>query len=297
MIIPPPLRAGDKVAITCPAKKLPHPVPDAVALLESWGLEVVLGETVTASHYQFAGTDELRAADLQRFLDDSSVKAIIAARGGYGTLRVIDRLDFSRFREYPKWVAGFSDITVLHSHILATCGVATIHGQMPLNIPDATKPSLDTLRKALFGEPLSYCLPDNGSRPGIAEGELIGGNLTLLAMLSGSVSDTSYDGKILFIEDVGEYKYAIDRLMWQLRRSGKLAQLAGLIVGEFAATRDFDDPFGKTVEEIVLDAVADYSYPVCVNFPAGHISDNHAIVLGKRVSLKIDNQTVNVDFL
>ncbi len=289
MITPPYLKVGDKIAITCPAKKLPHDLKDAVNLLTSWGLEVVLGETVNSSFYQFAGTDDLRAGDFQRFLDDDSVKAIIAARGGYGTVRIIDKIDFSTFKKNPKWIVGFSDITVLHAHIHANFEVATIHGQMPLSIPDGTKKSLETLRRALFGEELSYNLPgESHNLTGRTEGILIGGNLTLLVMLSGSVSDLNYEGNILFIEDVGEYLYNIDRMLWCLKRAKKLAKLKGLIVGGFSDMKDNEDPFGKTAFEIIKEHINEYNYPVCFNFPAGHISDNNSLILGKRVSLKVE---------
>lgn len=286
MIAPPYLKKGDKIAITCPAKSLPSDITTAIQLLGSWGLEVVIGETVTATYHQFAGNDELRTQDLQRFLDDDSIKAIVAARGGYGTIRIIDQLDFSRFRQNPKWLVGFSDITVLHSHIHTTCGVQTIHGQMPLNVPDATKPSLESLRKALFGEPLHYEYEsETPSRDGNAEGILIGGNLTLLMMMAGSVSEMDYTGKILFIEDVGEYLYSIDRMLWQLKRAGKLAKLKGLIVGGFTDVKDNAIPFGQTVPEIVMNLVEEYDYPVCFDFPAGHIDNNYALKLGSMVTI------------
>src|SRR5690606_28727616 len=193
MLSPEYLKPGDKIAITCPAKKLPHEINDAVRLFESWGLEVILGESVYASYHQFAGTDELRARDLQRFLDDTSIKAIVGARGGYGTIRIIDQLDFSIFHKNPKWIIGFSDITVLHSHILANFGIPTIHGQMPLVIPQGTSASLETLRKALFGETLDYQFEASAfNRSGKAEGILIGGNLTLLVMLNGSGSEMNF---------------------------------------------------------------------------------------------------------
>ena len=297
MLIPPYLKPGDKIAITCPAKKLPGPIDQAVKVIESWGLEVVLGDTVAASHHQFAGTDELRAKDFQRFLDDDSIKAIIAARGGYGTVRIIDQLDFTRFQQNPKWIVGFSDITVLHSHIFANYQVSTIHGQMPVVIPEGTKTSLETLKKALFGETVSYeyeSAIDN--KEGKSEGILTGGNLTLLVMMNGSSSEMNFKDKILFIEDVGEYYYSIDRLMWNLKRSGKLAELKGLIVGGFTSLKDFDEPYGQSAEEIILDHVKDYHYPVCFNFPAGHIADNHALIFGKTVDLDIKNKQVKVTY-
>jgi muramoyltetrapeptide carboxypeptidase len=290
----PYLKKGDKIAICCPAKKLPNPMDDAVTLLKSWGLEVVLGETINASYHQFAGDDELRAKDLQRFIDDDSVKAIIAARGGYGTIRIIDHVDFSRFATHPKWLIGFSDITVLHAHLFANYEAQTIHGQMPVNIPDASAYSLETLRKVLFGEKISYSFTSHGlNRSGKATGTLIGGNLSLLVAVLGSVSDYNYDGKILFIEDVGEYLYSVDRMVRALDRAGKLKNLAGLVVGGFTESKDNDIPFGQTVPEIIMEVVKNYNYPVCFDFPAGHIPDNQSLVLGKTFYLSvIDNQVV-----
>ncbi|NOW94556.1 LD-carboxypeptidase [Mucilaginibacter sp. SG564] len=295
---PPYLKKGDKIAITCPAKKLPRPMNDAVALLQSWGLEVVSGDTVTASYHQFAGDDDLRARDLQRFIDDDSIKAIIAARGGYGTIRMIDKVDFSRFAKHPKWLIGFSDITVLHTHLLANYGAQTIHGQMPVNIPDASKHSLDTLRQALFGEALSYQYHAHGkNRSGNGSGILAGGNLSLLVSVAGSVSDLDYAGKILFIEDVGEYLYSVDRMLRSLKRAGKLAWLAGLVVGGFSDMKDNDIPFGQTVPEIVMNIVQEYDYPVCFDFPAGHIPDNCSLIFGRKVQLSVQGQDVGLQFL
>lgn len=298
MNIPSYLKAGDKVAITCPAKKLPHEITDAVNLLQSWGLEVVLGETVFASHHQFAGDDELRASDFQKYIDDNSIKAIFAARGGYGTIRIIDKLDFSPLINHPKWIIGFSDITVLHAHLQANYRIPTIHGQMPLTIPDGTKPSIESLRKALFGENLEYdILVCAQNIQGESAGVLIGGNLTLMVMMAGSVSDIDYTDKILFLEDVGEYLYSIDRMMWNLKRSGKLAVIKGLIIGGFTDLKDNDIPFGQTIEEIILKHVEEYQYPVCFNFPAGHVSDNHSLILGKNVNLNSGKHQVTLSYL
>jgi muramoyltetrapeptide carboxypeptidase len=295
---PPYLKKGDKIAITCPAKKLPRPMTDAVALLQSWGLEVVLGDTVTASYHQFAGDDNMRACDLQRFIDDDSTKAIIAARGGYGTIRMIDKVDFSRFAQAPKWLIGFSDITVLHTHLFANYGAQTIHGQMPVNIPDASKHSLDTLRMALFGEALSYQYHAHGlNRSGESSGILVGGNLSLLVSVAGSVSDIDYAGKILFIEDVGEYLYSVDRMLRCLKRAGKLIQLAGLVVGGFTDMKDNDIPFGQTIPEIIMNIVQEYNYPVCFDFPAGHIPDNCSLIFGREVQLSVQEQDVSLKFV
>jgi len=297
-IAPPYLKKGDKVAITCPAKKLPNPMADAINLLQSWGLEVVLGETLNLSFHQFAGDDEQRAEDLQRLIDDDSIKAIIAARGGYGTIRMIDKVDFSSITQNPKWVVGFSDITMLHTHLYNNFNLQTIHGQMPVNIPDASAKSLESLRKALFGEEIAYEFNSHAlNRSGNAEGVLIGGNLSLLAAVAGSVSDPNYNNKILFIEDVGEYLYAIDRMIRMLDRAGKLKNLAGLIVGGFTGIKDNDIPFGQTVEQIVMDVVKKYDYPVCFDFPAGHIPDNRSIILGRKVSLAVHSHQVILNYL
>jgi muramoyltetrapeptide carboxypeptidase len=293
----PCLKKGDKVAITCPAKKLPGPMTDAVELLKSWGLEVVLGDTVTASYHQFAGDDAYRAADLQRFINDDSIKAIICARGGYGTIRMVDIVDFNRLVEKPKWLVGFSDITLLHSHIIANYSLPCIHGQMPLNIPDASAYSLETLRMALFGEGLHYTIaPNMLNRTGECNGILIGGNLSLLLAVINSVSDVDYSGKILFIEDVGEYLYAVDRMLRALKRAGKLKGLSGLIVGAFTDLKDNDIAFGQTLPEIVMDVVAEYNYPVCFDFPAGHISNNCSLILGHIAKLSVKADSVDISY-
>jgi muramoyltetrapeptide carboxypeptidase len=294
-ITPPYLQKGDRVAIVCPAKKLPQPMDDAITLLQSWGLEVILGETVTASYHQFAGDDALRARDLQRYVNDDSIKAIFAARGGYGTVRIIDQVNFSRLTTHPKWIIGFSDITVLHAHLFTNYRLQTIHGQMPVNIPDATLPSLETLRKALFGEDLNYKIaPHPLNRLGSASGVLIGGNLAILLSLSGSISDYDYNGKILFIEDVGEYLYSIDRMLYTLKRAGKLKNLAGLIVGGFTDLKDNDIPFGQTAQEIIRAIVEEYDYPVCFDFPAGHVRDNWALVMGREVKLSVTHSNTSI---
>jgi muramoyltetrapeptide carboxypeptidase len=266
--------------------------------LQSWGLEVVLGDTVNASYHQFAGDDDLRAHDLQRFIDDDSINAIIAARGGYGVIRMIDKVDFTRFAQNPKWLIGFSDITILHTHLFGNYQLQSIHGQMPINIPDASARSLDTLRKALFGESLSYEFKSHTlNRSGDGKGILVGGNLSLLVAVSGSVSDIDYTGKVLFIEDVGEYLYAIDRMLRNLKRAGKLAHLAGLIVGGFTDVKDNDIPFGQTVPEIIMEIVKEYDYPVCFDFPAGHIPDNCSLILGRSIDLSVQEQQVTVKFV
>jgi muramoyltetrapeptide carboxypeptidase len=297
-ITPPYLQKGDRVAIVCPAKKLPKPMDDAIALLQSWGLEVVLGQTINAEHHQFAGTDQLRAQDLEQYINDDSIKAIFAARGGYGTVRIIDHVNFDRLKINPKWIIGFSDITVLHGHLNQNFDLCTIHGQMPINIPDGTAASVETLRQALFGETVSYNVaPQPLNRLGSAKGTLIGGNLAILQSIAGSVSDYDYDGKVLFIEDVSEYLYNIDRMMYMLKRAGKLAKLAGLMVGGFTDIKDNDIPFGQTAYEIIKALVEEYDYPACFDFPAGHVADNWAMVFGKEVSLVVNQTGSTINYI
>lgn len=294
---PPYLKKGDKIAIVCPAKKLPKQIDSAIAILQDWGLTVVIGETLTAIHHQFAGTDAERASDLQRFLDDKSVKAIIAGRGGYGTIRIIDELDFTAFSKQPKWLIGFSDITVLLSHVLAQYNTQSIHGQMPYTFDESTPEALQSLHDVLFGNPVAYQYSSTfTNKPGIAEGELIGGNLALLVALQGSISEMDFDDKILFLEDIGEHEYAIDRMMRTLKRAGKLAKLKGLIVGAFNGFEVEPIPFGQTPDEVIWELVKDYDYPVCFNFPVGHIDDNRSMVIGKTVNLQVKKNEVEFKY-
>jgi len=289
MIQPPFLKQGDKVAIVSTARKIPKDeLKFAVDKLKEWGLDIVFGEHLFEEHNQFAGNDEMRTSDFQKALDNDSVKAIICARGGYGTVRIVDGLDFSKFEKTPKWVVGYSDATVLHSHISDNFGIQTIHGTMPINFEANTKEALDSLRKALFGEELFYKISRHKlNRNGSCEGELIGGNLSLLYSLMGSTSEINTAGKILFLEDVDEYLYHVDRMMQNLKRSGKLSNLAGLIVGAMSNMNDNAIPFGKTAEEIILEAVTEYNYPVCLRFPIGHIDDNRAIIVNKKANLVV----------
>lgn len=295
---PPYLKKGDKIAIVCPAKKLPKPIDYAIALLQSWGLEVVIGKSVYAESHQFAGTDELRAADIQQYLDDKEIKAIIAGRGGYGTIRIIDELDFTIFEKSPKWIIGFSDITVLLSHLFAQYETQSMHAQMPYTFEEATPESLLSLRKAIFGEQQTYNYESPFSnRPGTGSGILIGGNLTLLCFLEGSTSEMDFDGKILFIEDVGEHEYSIDRMLRMLKRAGKLAKLKGLVIGAFNEISEEKIPFGQSADEVIWNIVKDYDYPVCFNFPSGHIDNNLTMVLGATVELKVETNKVEFRYL
>lgn len=295
--IPPYLKPGDKVAIICPSWRIEGSIFDSIKLLESWGLEVILGKTVHLAHHQYAGDDNARAADFQEMLDDDRIKAIFAARGGYGAVRIIDQINFDPFIAQPKWIIGFSDITVIHSHIHHTCAIPTIHGQMPLTIPDGTKKSLESLRKALFGEPVHYDYKTKApNKSGYAEALVIGGNLALLVNLLGSASDMDYNGKILFLEEVGEYYYAVDRMLWTLKRAGKLAGLKGLLIGGFTSLQEKKIKFGKDIKDLILELTASYNYPVAFNFPAGHIDDNRSLFLGKTAQLKVDQDRVHLSY-
>jgi len=287
LIQPAYLKIGDKIAIVASARKISMPeLQLAIDIFKSWGLVVVLSKNIFNQDHQFSGTDDERAADLQEALDDDSVKAIISARGGYGTMRIIDKLDFTKFRQNPKWVIGYSDITVLHSHI-HNFGIQTLHATMPINF-SVNAEAVETMRKVLCGEKLNYEIEKHAlNRNGIAEAEVVGGNLSLLYALTGSSSSIHTKGKILFLEDLDEYLYHIDRMMVSLKRYGKLSELAGLIVGGMSDMKDNQIPFGKNAGEIIMDAVKEYSYPVCFNFPAGHIDRNLAIPLGRKMKLVV----------
>jgi len=294
MITPPYLKKGDKIAIVSPARKIsPAEVEIAINIFKAWGLEVVLGDHLFASYNQFAGSDEQRLSDFQQMLDDSSIRAIICSRGGYGTVRIIDQLDFTRFLQSPKWIVGYSDVTVLHSHIHRHYGVETLHAIMPVNFKGKCdgNPSLNSLKKALFGKELVYRFPvEQYFRKGSCKGPLVGGNLSILYSLTNTSSDINTNGKILFLEDLDEYLYHIDRMMMNLRRSSKLEGLAGLIVGGMTKMHDNEVPYDKTANEIIAEAVEDYPYPVCYNFPAGHIDDNRALILGREVTLEVGDE-------
>ena len=291
LIRPASLKPGDKVAIVAPARSITfaeiHP---AIRFFTRYEMEVVLGSYIFNTHHQFAGSDDQRRRDLQKMMDDDEIRAIICARGGYGILRIIDQLDFTKFCSNPKWIVGYSDVTVLHAHIHQHFGVETLHALMPYNMGrDPSQDALETLIDALKGEPFSYEWKSSPlNRPGDAEGILVGGNLSILYALSGSASSPDTAGKILFIEDLDEYLYHLDRMMLNLKRSGKLEKLAGLLVGGLTDMHDNPVPFGKTAQEIIAAAVQGYDYPVCFDFPAGHIDNNLALILGRRVRLSVD---------
>ena len=288
MITPPYLKKGDTIAIVATARKnIDDNLKFATNLLQSWGLNVKIGSTIGLDLDQLAGTDEQRAEDFQNQMDNANIKAIWCVRGGYGTVRMIDLLDFTKFKLSPKWIIGFSDVTVLHNH-LNTMGFKSIHGIMPVS-SKATEAAKESLRVSLFGEDLQYEIePHVMNRFGKASGELVGGNLSILYSLMGSKSAINCDDKILFIEDLDEYLYHIDRMMMNLSRNGCLESIKGIIVGSMTKMKDNDIPWGKDALQIIQDVTKKYSIPIIYNFPAGHIQDNRALKMGNKVSITVD---------
>lgn len=297
MKIPPSLQKGDTIAIVATARKnIDNNLKPAIDLLHSWGLEVVIGKTIGLDDNQLAGTDAQRAEDFQQQLDNPNIKAIWCVRGGYGTVRIIDLLDFSKFKQNPKWIVGFSDVTIIHSY-LNKLNIASIHSAMPITVAKATPETIESLRKTLFGESLNYEIPfDADNHLGNAKGEIVGGNLSILYSLMGSNAQIDCKGKILFIEDIDEYLYHIDRMMMSLKRCGCFDNLNGLIVGGMTRMRDNDISWGKNANQIIAEVTKGYSFPILYNFPAGHIHDNRALIFGKQVSLEINKKTSELTF-
>jgi muramoyltetrapeptide carboxypeptidase len=294
MIYPPFLNVGDTIGFVAPARTINQAELEfAIRWWEEKGFHIVLGKHLFAEHHQYAGTDEERYEDFQNMLDNSDIKAIFCARGGYGAMRIVDRLDFLSFNLEPKWICGFSDITVLHSHLHKKCDVATIHSTMPVSMNGNNPENLETLYQTLIGKSQHYQWhPHILNRTGECSGQLVGGNLSLLYALSGSVSDIDTTNKILFIEDVDEYLYHIDRMMLQLKRAGKLAHLAGLLAGSFTKMKDNDVAFGKLFEQIIYEHCEEYSYPIAFNFPAGHDELNVAMKFGACYNLEVGGTEV-----
>ncbi len=294
---PPYLQKGDTIGLVCPAGFMPvEKVSECIRVLnEDWGFTTKVGNTVGRQYHYFSGTDEERLEDFQHMLDDDNVKAILCARGGYGLSRIIDKIDFKKFKANPKWIIGFSDITILHSHIYRNYYISTLHAPMAnaFNEEGYKNEFVQSLRHALEGKKIKYQVkPHEFNKKGEAIGELVGGNLALLAHLAGTDSDLKTKGRILFIEDVGEYLYNIDRMLYQLKRSGKLDKLAGLVIGGFTDMKDTERPFGQTVHEIIRDAVAEYDYPVCFDFPVSHEKENYALKTGVGYKLKVGKNKV-----
>ena len=294
---PPALNTGDKVAIVAPSGVVEEDyIEKTKNIFRKWGLDPVPGANLFARHHQFAGSDVQRLADLQNALDDEDIKAIFCARGGYGLLRIVDQIHWHKFLQSPKWVAGFSDVTALHA-VLQNKSVQSIHSIMPINIGKlsvSSKP-LELLGEALYKGKLIYSIESNIlNRSGTEKASLTGGNLSLLYALSGTPYEVDWAGKILFIEDVGEQYYHIDRIMQSFRLAGKLEKLSGLIVGAFSEMTDNKRPFGRSPEEIISDAVEGFDFPVAFGFPAGHISENWPLILGSEVSLEVNSHLVSI---
>ena len=294
---PPYLQKGDVIGIVCPSGFMPvEKASECIRVLnEEWGFLTKVGRTLGNEFNYFSGTDEERLNDFQQMLDDEEVKAILCARGGYGLSRIIDKIDFKKFKRQPKWIIGYSDVTILHSHLYSNYYISSIHAPMAaaFNDTEYTNRFVQSLRHTLEGKKIKYsCEPHEFNKKGEGIGELVGGNLTLLAHLAGTDSDIKTRGRILFLEDVGEYLYNIDRMMYQLKRSGKLSKLAGLIVGGFTDSKDTERPFGQTAYEIIRDVVKEYDYPVCYGFPVSHGKENYALKIGTGYKLEVRKSRV-----
>ncbi len=293
MIKPPALIKGDKIGFAAPARKITsEEIAKSLEIIQSLGFTPVYDQLLFAEEHQFAGTDRKRVRLMQQMLDNADIKAVFSARGGYGSVRIIDLLDFSTFKKQLKWLVGYSDFTVFHSHVNRLYGIQTLHASMPVNFGDTTQEALDGLFDVLQGKVPEYQMEKHPlNQKGITEGILTGGNLSVLYSLIGSKSFPETEGKILFIEDLDEYLYHMDRMMMALSRAGILSGLKGLIVGGMTEMNDNKIPFGKTAEQIISEAVAPYNYPVCFGFPAGHISNNMPLIIGSRIRLDIHEHT------
>ncbi len=301
MTTPSVLQQGDTVLLVSPARKIEfEEVTPFVRLLEGWGLKVLFSPNLFKTFHQFAGTDQERLEDFQMALDHPHAKAIICTRGGYGSVRIIDQLDFSSFIQNPKWIVGYSDITVFHEHINQNINLATIHGTMPIDYHKTTPEAFESLRKALFGEsytitfPTTICKVPSSSTP--IHSKIVGGNLSIIYSLLGSFSSIDTEGKILFIEDLDEYLYHIDRMMLNLKRNGLLKNLQALLIGGMTDMHDNTIPFGKNAREIILEACQDYDFPIIFDFPVGHVNDNRALILNKDCQLAITKDFISLTF-
>ena len=302
--IPPFLKPGDTIGITSPAGFINlEDIQPAILRMQQWGYRVRIGSTIGKRDFTFGGTDEERLADIQNMLDDPDIHAVMCARGGYGIIRIIDRINFDAFRRKPKWIIGFSDITVMHNHILQNYNIASLHSKMCNSFPSSwalAEPiqieTIESIRQCLDGSPMLYSAAANSNnRTGSASGQLVGGNAKMIESLAGSKSEMNTDHKILFLEDTGEYLYSIDRMFWNLKRSGKLKKLSGLIIGGFKVKPDdAGEEFGKTLKEIVMEKVKNYHYPVCFDFPVGHQKNNFALKHGAMHELDVRNEKVNL---
>ena len=301
MKIPPPLKQGDKIGVVAPSRMIrPEEMADALKDLRAWGFEPVLGKSLYAVDRQFAGTDAARAADFQAMLDDPGIRAVFCARGGYGALRIVDAIEFKALKRDPKWIIGFSDATTF-TMAAYNAGVASIHGPMGISWNGATgdAQSRQYLGDVLLGKrPVFSAAPESPelSRPGLAKGRIIGGNLSMLSQLIGTPTDFDTKGCILFLEDLDEYLYHIDRMIVHLKRSGKFDRLAGLVIGGFTDMHDNSAPFGKTAHEIIAEAAAGHDYPICFGFPVGHSPRNFPILHGAEASLRVSHNLIELEF-
>lgn len=292
MIIPPYLKKGDTIGLVAPAGFMPiEKMQACIETLDAWGYNIEMGATThSQSDNYFSATDNERLTDLQQMLDNKKINAILCARGGYGVSRIVDRISFKKFRKKPKWIIGYSDITVLHAHLSSRLKIASLHAPMAAAFADGegNNPYLLSIKNALEGVPANYhCEGHACNKSGTTEGQLIGGNLTLLAHMIGTPSDCKTKDKILFLEDVGEYLYNIDRMLLQLKRTGKLAKLAGLVIGGFTDCKDTERPFGKTAYEIIHEQVKEYDFPICFGFPVSHEKENYALKVGGMYRLSV----------
>lgn len=297
-MLPSLLKKGDKIGIVAFAKKISlEEIQPAISVFKEWGLEVVVGETIGSEWHQFGGNDEQRRADIQKMLDDDSIKALISARGGYGCVRLIDQIDFTSFANNPKWLIGFSDITVFHSHIAQNIQIPTLHATMPVFFKGNSSEAISSLQEILFEGKLQYKETSNLPtlcKNGLCEGEIIGGNLSILYSLCGSISSIETHGKILFLEDLCEYIYHTDRMLQNLKRNGFFSNIAGLIIGSFTEMKDGPVPFGKSPEEIIFYLCKDLNIPIFSGFPAGHLDDNRALILGEKVKMEVSKGKINL---
>ncbi len=286
------LASGDRVALLSTARAIDlSELENAIGVLESWGLKVEPGKSIGARDNQFAGSDELRAQDLQAALDDPEIKAIFCARGGYGSIRIIDKIDFTRFTQEPKWFIGYSDVTVFHTVINQYLGIQSLHASMPISYSENTERAIESIRKAVFGEPLFYEIDAHKyNRQGVFTGEFGGGNMSILYALLGTKYGWNASGKGLFIEDLDEYLYHVDRMAQSFEKGNRWKELGALIVGGMTDMNDNSIPFGKDAEEIIWEHVKDFEFPVCFNFPAGHIKDNCAIPFGAKAELNVGEE-------
>ena len=291
-IIPEALKKGDHIAIIATARKVDKTMLlSAEKLIRSWGLTPVRGANLLKEEHQFSGSDNQRYSDLQWAMDDSKIKAVFCYRGGYGTVRILEGLNAEKLQLYPKWFIGYSDVTALHQYLNTQVNMASLHGTMLINFKENTSVALSSLKKTLFGETTHITAVSNKlNRHGEANAKVTGGNLAILQSLMGTPYELDAKGKILFLEDVDEYLYNIDRMMWTLKLSGKLDQLAGLIIGGMTDMNDHEIPFGTDAYASIMEKVKEFSYPVCFGFPAGHINDNRTIPFGVDLSLTVDKK-------